>query len=306
MSGVITVGVDGSEHGKAAADWAAAEAERRGMELRLVHAWVWQPLDLPVTADTEVQQRWAETLLREARARVTARSPGVPVTARLLPADPVPALVAEATEADMLVLGSRGHGALIGYLIGSIALHVLRQARGPVVLVRSQGGPDGDRGEPVAGPGEAVAAPVSDADEVVVGVPGAEEEAGAVLEFAFAAAAARGASLRAVRAWSIPPVFAWSPASMRLADEAGGLEPLERKRLADALQPWRERHPQVPVVEHVELGSAAQVLLSACGRAALLVVGRHASGPHVPQRIGHVAHAALHHAPCPVAVVPQP
>ncbi|QLE75191.1 universal stress protein [Streptomyces rectiverticillatus] len=299
MSGVITVGVDGSEHGKAAADWAAAEAERRDMELRLVHAWVWQPLDLPVTADTEVQQRWAETLLREARARVTARCPGVPVTARLLPADPVPALVAEATEADMLVLGSRGHGALIGYLLGSIALHVLRQARGPVVLVRSHGDQAGGRGEPAAGP-------VPASDEVVVGVPGAEEEAGAVLEFAFAAAAARGASLRAVRACSIPPVFAWSPASMRLADEAGGLEPLERQRLADALQPWRERHPQVHVVEHVELGSAAQVLLSACERAALLVVGRHASGPHAPQRIGHVAHAALHHAPCPVAVVPQP
>ncbi|GGY07558.1 universal stress protein [Streptomyces hiroshimensis] len=312
MSGVITVGVDGSEHGKAAADWAAAEAARRGMELRLVHAWVWQPLDLPVTADTEAQQRWAETLLRETRARVTARWPGVPVTARLLPADPVPALVAEATEADMLVLGSRGHGALIGYLIGSTALHVLRQARGPVVLVRSDGDPaDGrkepvaGRGEPVGGRGQPVAGPAAP-EEVLVGVPGAEEEAGAVLEFAFAAAAARGASLRAVRAWSIPPVFAWSPASMRLADEAGGLEPLERKRLADVLQPWRERHPQVEVVEHVEVGSAAQVLLSACERAALLVVGRHASGPHAPQRIGHVAHAALHHAPCPVAVVPQP
>ncbi|MGK5731279.1 universal stress protein [Streptomyces sp. URMC 124] len=291
--------MDGSEHGKAAADWAAAEAARRGMELRLIHAWVWQPLDLPVDAGTEAQQRWAETLLREARARVAARCPAVPVTARLLPADPVPALVAEATEADMLVLGSRGHGALIGYLIGSVALHVLRQARGPVVLVRSHGDPAGDRQEPAGGP-------ATGPGEVVVGVPGAAEEAGAVLEFAFAAAAARGAVLRAVRAWSIPPVFAWSPASMRLADEAGGLEPLERKRLSDALQPWRERRPQVEVVEHLEMGSAAQVLLSSCERAALLVVGRHASGPHVPQRIGHVAHAALHHAPCPVAVVPQP
>ncbi|MBF6049841.1 universal stress protein [Streptomyces sp. NRRL B-1677] len=292
MSGVITVGVDGSEHGSAAADWAAAEAALRGMELRLVHAWAQQPLDLPVTVDTEAQQRWAGNLLQETRARVTARHPDLPVTARLLPADPVPALVAESAEAAVLVLGSRGHGTLVGYLIGSIALHVLRQAKGPVVLVRS---PEEEQ-EAGADEGEGAA-------EVLAGVG---EEPDDVLEFAFEAAAARGAQLRAVRAWSLPPVVDWGPGSMRLADETGGLAALERKRLADALEPWRSRHPQVGVVEQVEMGSAAQVLLSSCGRGALMVVGRHASGPHGLQRIGHVAHAVLHHAPCPVAVVPHP
>ncbi|WP_424891610.1 universal stress protein [Streptomyces sp. XH2] len=288
MSGVITVGVDGSEHGSAAADWAAAEAVRRGMELRLVHAWAEQPLDLPVTVDTEAQQHWAGKLLREARARVTGRHPDLPVTARLLHADPVPALVAESAEADVLVLGSRGHGALVGYLIGSIALHVLRQAKGPVVLVRS---PEQEQAE------------AEGAGEVLAGVG---EEPEAVLGFAFGAAAARGAGLRTVRAWSLPPVVDWGPGSMRLADESGGLAALERKRLGDALEPWRARHPQVGVVEQVEMGSAAQVLLSSCGGAALMVVGRHASGPHGLPRIGHVAHAVLHHAPCPVAVVPHP
>ncbi|MCF3106435.1 universal stress protein [Streptomyces roseoverticillatus] len=288
MSGVITVGVDGSEHGSAAADWAAAEAVRRGRELRLVHAWAQQPLDLPVTVDTEAQQRWAGGLLRETRARVTARHPGLPVTARLLPSDPVPALVAESAEAGMLVLGSRGHGAFVGYLIGSIALHVLRQAKGPVVLVRSP-----EQGQEQAG----------EAGEVLAGVG---EEPDAVLGFAFEAAAARGAGLRAVRAWSLPPVVDWGPGSMRLADETGGLAALEQKRLGDALEPWLARHPQVEAVEQVEMGSAAQVLLSSCGSAALMVVGRHASGPHGLPRIGHVAHAVLHHAPCPVAVVPHP
>ncbi|MFF7726617.1 universal stress protein [Streptomyces sp. NPDC008001] len=304
MTGVITVGVDGSEHGGAAADWAAAEAARRGTELRLVHAWVRRPLDLPVTVDTEAQQRWAESLLRETVTRVAGQRPGLPVTARLLPADPVPALVAEAAEADMLVLGSRGHGALIGYLIGSIALHVLRQARGPVVLVRSRGGAQEaaeaiGTGTAEAGPGE-----TGTADEEVLA--GVGEEADGVLEFAFAAAAARGATLRAVRAWTLPPVTDWGPGSMRLADESGGLAALEEKRLTDALGPWRARYPQVRIVEHVEMGSAAQVLLSVCGRASLMVVGRHVSGLYGIQRIGHVAHAVLHHAPCPVAVVPHP
>jgi nucleotide-binding universal stress UspA family protein len=98
-------------------------------------------------------------------------------------------------------------------------------------------------------------------------------------------------------------VFAYSPGSMKLLDEAGGMEPYERKALDEALRPWRDRYPQVPVTEHVEMGSAGQVLLAAAAHAHLVVVGRHASRPVGP-RIGSVAHALLHHAPCPVAVVP--
>ena len=111
--------------------------------------------------------------------------------------------------------------------------------------------------------------------------------------------------MRAVRAWTLPPVFAYSPGSLKLLDEAGGLEPYEKKALAAALQPWRERFPDVPVVEHVEMGSAGQVLLSLSGRAQLLVVGRRADRSAVGARIGSVAHAVMHHAPCPVAVVPH-
>jgi nucleotide-binding universal stress UspA family protein len=99
-------------------------------------------------------------------------------------------------------------------------------------------------------------------------------------------------------------VFAYSPGSLRLLDEAGGLEPFERQALAAALAPWRERFPDVPVVEHVEMGSAAQVLLSVSGRAQLLVVGRRAHRTAIGARIGSVAHGMLHHADCPVAVVP--
>lgn len=111
--------------------------------------------------------------------------------------------------------------------------------------------------------------------------------------------------MRAVRAWTLPPVFAYSPGSLKLLDEAGGLEPYEKKALASALQLWRERFPGVPVVEHIEMGSAGQVLLSVTARAQLMVVGRRARRTAVGARIGSVAHGVLHHADCPVAVVPH-
>jgi nucleotide-binding universal stress UspA family protein len=62
----------------------------------------------------------------------------------------------------------------------------------------------------------------------------------------------------------------------------------------------------VPVVEHVEMGSAGQVLLSVAATGAqLMVVGRRAHRTDVGARIGSVAHGVLHHAGCPVAVVPH-
>ncbi|MGV9897007.1 universal stress protein, partial [Streptomyces tendae] len=63
--------------------------------------------------------------------------------------------------------------------------------------------------------------------------------------------------------------------------------------------------PDVPVVEHVEMGSAGQVLLSVSANAQLMVVGRRARRTAVGARIGSVAHGVLHHAECPVAVVPH-
>ena len=126
-----------------------------------------------------------------------------------------------------------------------------------------------------------------------------------MLEFAFETAAARGATVRVVRAWTLPPVFAYSPGSLKLLDETGGLEPFETRALSEAVRPLRERFPDVPVADHVEMGSAGQVLLSVAGPAQLMVVGRRAHRTAVGARIGSVAHGVLHHADCPVAVVPD-
>ncbi|MEU3610286.1 universal stress protein [Streptomyces sp. NPDC035033] len=285
----IVAGVDGSPESLAAAEWAAREAEHRGVPLRLAHAWRWEPLDLPLVQDRETQERAAEEVVRAAEAEVAARHPRVEVTSEVLADTPVAALLDTLDEAGMLVIGSRGHGAVAGFLLGSYGQQIIAAATRPVVAVRAHD----DR------------AAASPAGEILVGQQGGPEDSEAVLRFAFETAAARGAAVRAVRAWSLPPLFAYSPASLRLADDAGGLVPFEEEALREALAPWRERYPHVPVTEHVELGSAGQVLLTTSGEAQLLVVGRRARRGALGQRIGSVAHAALHLAPCPVAVVPQ-
>ncbi|MEU3791323.1 universal stress protein [Streptomyces fructofermentans] len=280
MTRPITVGVDGSAESLAAVHWAAREAVRRALPLRVVH----------VQERSDGRDGAAE--LREALARtadgVIERHPDLPVTTELLDGDPVDALVGAAGESETLVLGSRGHGAIVGFLLGSVGQQVIATSARPVVLVRAE-----DRAESEAG-----------GREIVVGQQGGPDDSAAALEFAFATAAARGAAVRVVRAWSLPSLYTFSPASMKLLDEAGGLEPYEKKALAEALEPWLARFPDVPVMQHVEMGSAGEVLLSVAARAQLMVVGRRAHRTAVGSRIGSVAHGVVHHAPSPVAVVP--
>ncbi|EPD64113.1 MULTISPECIES: universal stress protein [unclassified Streptomyces] len=289
MTRPITAGVDGTEESLAALDWAAREAVRRGLTLRVVQAWTFQPYEAIDAADPGTQARWVRDALDEAVRGVTARHAGLDVVTDVVSGDAVETLLDAAAEAELLVLGSRGHGPVVGFLLGSVGQQVIVGAKRPVVLVRAGDQPSAE----AAG------------REIVVGQQGEPEDSAETLRFAFEIAARRGATVRAVRAWSLPPVFAYSPGSMQLLDEAGGLEPFEKKALGAALQPMRELFPDVPVIEHLEIGSAGQVLLSVAGRAQLMVVGRRARRTAVGARIGSVAHGVLHHAPCPVAVIPH-
>ncbi|MFD5494401.1 universal stress protein [Streptomyces sp. NPDC001812] len=288
MTRPITAGVDGTEESLAGLAWAAREAVRRGRPLRVVHAWRFQTHEGIDAGDAATQGQRVRDAMGESVRRITERHPDLAVTTDVLEGDAVQTLAGAAADAEMLVLGSRGHGRIIGFLVGSVGQQVIVDAKRPVVFVRS-----GDRasGE-VAG------------REIVVGQQGDPEDSAAALDFAFETAAARGATVRAVRAWTLPPMFVYSPEVLRQVDEAGGLEQYEQKALAAALAPFRERHPHVRVVEHVEMGSAGQVLLSVAGTAQLMVVGRRARRTAVGTRIGSVAHGVLHHADCPVAVVP--
>ncbi|WP_105972373.1 universal stress protein [Streptomyces geranii] len=289
MTRPITAGVDGTPESHAALAWAAREAVRRGLPLRVLHAWELVPDQAFGAAAKETHDEWVREGVDEAARTVAERHPELDLTVDVVEGSTTHTLAEAAGEAELLVLGSRGHGALVGFLLGSVGQHVIAESARPVVLVRAE-----DRASDEAA-----------GREVVVGQHGDPEESAPALRFAFEAAAARGAAVRAVRAWSLPPLFAYSPGSLKLLDEAGGMEPYEKNALAAALEPWIERFPDVPVTQQVEMGSAGEVLLSVASRAQLLVVGRRARRSAVGARIGSVAHGVLHHAHCPVAVVPH-
>ncbi|MEU1122467.1 universal stress protein [Streptomyces sp. NPDC005899] len=287
MQRPIVAGVDGTADSLIAAGWAAAEARRHGAPLVLLHGHVPQgrgshPL---LAGRTEHERRAAGQLLDDALAWVRDHYDDIEVSAELAVRPEADFLVERGADARMLVVGSRRPGPMTGFFLGSVGLRVLSRAACPVVMIR--GGAAGrHRGS----------------GEVVAGVP-REEEADAVLDFAFRAAAARGVPLRAARAWHLPTLLVNDPDLVRRSQESGGPEEAQRLALADQLVPWRRRHPQVAVVEHVEAGPTAEMLVALAASAQLLVVGRRAAPRS--RYVGHVAHATLHFADVPIALVPR-
>ncbi|MET8471786.1 universal stress protein [Streptomyces sp. NPDC004856] len=194
----------------------------------------------------------ADHSARAAR-RLLASFPGLEVEAALVPGVPAGALAAQAAGAELLVLGVRGDGTPLG----PTACALSERSLVAVALVPSR---------PRAG-GRA-------ADRIAVGV-GAPRPAGRALEFAFERARNRGLGLRAIRAWKAPvPIGPLLPPE---ADRATW-EDQEVQSLSDALRPWKERFPEVPVLEDVVLLSPERALATASERAPLLVVGRRGAG----------------------------
>ncbi|MGW2630825.1 universal stress protein [Streptomyces chattanoogensis] len=288
MKDVITVGLDGTPESLSAARWAAQEARLRNARLRLLHAWVMlAPEEAAHRVDEQDQNYWPHRIMDEAREAVRAQEPDLPLDEALVTEDPLEALKGAAGESDLLVLGSRDLGPLSRYVLGEIGLQTVAQTETPVVLVRAR---------------HETAATERNAD-VVVGVS-LHEPCEALLAFAFHSAARRGVTLRAVHGRHLPA---------HAYNRGGGVEPYAAEmtakdaqgELSEALRPWRERFPEVRVAERVELESPASALLHGAEDAGLLVVGRRHKRRMLAARIGHVVQAAVHHAPCAVAVVPH-
>jgi nucleotide-binding universal stress UspA family protein len=287
MADYLLAAIDGSAQSIAAAHWAADEAVRQGLSLRLVHAQTWLD-DLHADPGQPADIRAITTrMLSDARHAVQLSYPDLEIRAELIGgAPPVELLVEAAGKARMLVLGSRGLGGFGGLLVGSVGLAVAGRSEVPTVMVRSG---EAERPE---GP------------EVVVGID-TREPAAEVIDFAFHAAARRGATLRAVHGWMPPAVWGyagWVPPE----PEAEQFRTIEDELLTLALADWRAKYPEVPVVQDCRIGGPAAVLVDAGAEADLVVVGRRRRPRHtVGMRLGPVAHAALHHSQAPVAVVPH-
>lgn len=134
----IVVGIDGSDAGTAALDWAADEARRRNATLEIVHAWSLPNADpfLPVAIDPELIRRSGAHVLAAAVDRV-GTGQGLTLVPNLVAGTPDAALLAASADADLLVVGSHGHGVVAGVLLGSVTQRVLHRARCPVVVVRA-------------------------------------------------------------------------------------------------------------------------------------------------------------------------
>ncbi|WP_329238947.1 universal stress protein [Streptomyces canus] len=300
MTRTVTVGLDGSAESRAAAEWAAREAQLLGLPLKLVH--VWEPVPEPMAQapllGAETQQHWTERIPREAAEGVRLRHPGLEVITEQLSGRPADVLTGAAKDAELLVLGSRGLSGVGGFMVGSVGLSAVAHAERPVVLVRAgEQAADEHEMDPVGIP--SAAAPFR---PVVLGldIENPDEE---LIAFAFAAAARRSTSLRVVHGWNPPPYYAYGLAvDLELHGE---LARCESTALAEVLLPWREKFPDVEVTEESSYGSPGNHLVDASRAASLVVVGRRIRRNPLGAHVGPVTHAVLHHSAAPVAVVPH-
>ncbi|WKX14014.1 universal stress protein [Streptomyces sp. NL15-2K] len=293
MSHSVLAGVDGSERSSAATDWAAREAALRGVPLRLFHASPPLPgTAVPGPAGDRLRHVGARMLQRVV-AELGDHYPDLEVRGEQADDAPDTALLAAARDAGLLVIGTRGTGGFEGLAVGSVALRMAAAAPCPVVLVPQ---PSGTFGE-----GTHLARGTS---QVVAGFD-AHHPVSEVADFAFSAAEAHGARLRVVQAWAFPAESV-SPRTLVVTEEDRATwEDQEVLQLSDALRAWQEKYPRVTVHTDVVLLHPAEALLNTSRSADLLVVGRRADPSAAEGRLGPVTHAVLHHARCPVAVVPH-
>ncbi len=272
MSEHILVGVDGSPSSLAAVDLAAHEANLRGCPLHIIHA------DPPSgQADAATPQQ----LMQVAVERATAAEPDIKVTGEVLAGQAAPVLIDASSHAVLVVLGHRGIGGFTELLLGSVSAQLAAHAHAPVIVVRGDSGNDGG-------------------GRVVVGVDGSTNNDPAI-EFAFAEADRRALEVLAIHAVTGAQFTGPSDALIydRRSEEARAVG-----LLCQAITKWHEQFPDLLVQRQVRWAAPAQTLITASTTAQLIVVGRRGSGGFHELRLGSITHALLHHAACPVAVVP--
>jgi nucleotide-binding universal stress UspA family protein len=270
----IVAGYDGSPGSDQALSWAAREARARGAALTVCHAY--EP-GFPVPAGEEavidVARRNGEQVIASG-LRQAQHLAGTGKVRPLLVRGPAAAVLCERSHgADMVVVGSRGLGGLVGLPLGSVSSQVAAHANGRVVVVRGHW-------RPAAG---------FVPDLIAVGADGSPASR-AALDFAFEEAALREASVLAVCA---------------LADAPGTLgDALKRQeQFEHVIGQWEKKHPEVAVLRRIALGGARDALLTAAHDAQMLVVGSRGRGGIRGMLLGSISLAALCYAPCPVGVV---
>lgn len=298
MKTTVVVGYDQTEHSDAALDEAARETAMRGAFLHVITAFQ-RPLapggpaagqsrssdPAPDPDPDDTARKTALTAAQHGVDRAHDHYPHLPATPFAVVGAAGKTIAQAAHGADLLVLGSRGQGGFAGMQLGSTSMRALADACCPVLIVR---------GQKAAQPHDRIVAAVD-----------IDEPCDPILAFAFEEATRRGARLTILHVWDEPWILAYGQEDPGIAEDIALIEAEREQRLAAAVRIAQRRYPDVQPFHQVATGSAARLLVEATHRADLLVTGarRHGEGRHGMQ-IGPVTQTLLHHAECPVAVVP--
>ncbi|HUA95612.1 MAG TPA: universal stress protein [Acidimicrobiales bacterium] len=138
--GTIVVGVDGSKASLAALGWAVHQAELTGAAVEVVACWQWPSSTgwSPPVPDDYRPDLVAETALSEIVDTARRQNPSVAFRPKVMEGPPARALVEASADADLLVVGSRGHGEFAGMLLGSVSEHCVTNAHCPVLVYRGR------------------------------------------------------------------------------------------------------------------------------------------------------------------------
>ncbi|WP_284235429.1 universal stress protein [Mycobacterium antarcticum] len=284
----VMVGVDGSAESDAAIRWAAREAVLRHAPLTLVHVvapvaarWPMEPMFANIT---EWQQDNARHVLEQGLKTAHAcigdnEMTGIAdVHTETLNASVVPALVSASENQRMVVVGSRGTGALGRMLLGSVSTGLVHHAHCPVAVIRPE------------------AEGVDASAPVLLGVDGSPASEPATT-MAFEEASFRGVSLVALHAWSDVAVFPILGMDWTQYEDQG------HEILAERLAGWQERYPDVHVERRLVCDQPARWLIRESEDAQLVVVGSRGRGGFSSTWFGSVGSAVAQSANVPVLVV---
>jgi len=277
----VVVGVDGSFDSIAAVRAGAWTAAARHATLVAVTTWIDVVLTPGAAAMNRDLRATAETILRQSVETALEGRPAVPVEYVVREGSAAGVLLDEGRDAELIVLGSRGHGGFAGLMIGSVSMACTMHASCPVLVMHSS-----DE-YPTRRPG-------SGAPRIVAGV--GDRSAAAVLRTALRAAEELEGDLVALATWS--------HGAAGTDDAHDELAQVARARLEARLdQTFPDGRP-ARLSTVVRRGSAAGVLVEESADADLVVVGRqgHSELAHVLR--GSVSIPVVAHAKCPVLVVP--
>jgi nucleotide-binding universal stress UspA family protein len=283
----IVVGVDESSSAGDALRWAVRERALRDARLSAVLVWTYLGQHHR-SGDDVFQPKYGQQDAVAALAEFVKRTvpDEVDLIDQVVVCDlPSRGLLDASAGADLLVIGSRGLGGFRGALLGSVSQQLAHHATTPLAIIRA-GSAVRDR-----------------AERVVVGVDGSEGSRLA-LGWALDAARVRGAHVTVVNSWEPPALAMVGLAAIPEDDRAGEAE--ARRLVEDSLAEVDANGLTDAIEIRTVKGSPAAAILDAAESATLVVVGTRGLGGFHGLLLGSVSQHVIHHADCPVVVVPPP